>query len=70
MSRTWIHYNEPEVPSVMHAGVLLGLGLHGHLRVLTISDVYRYLTQVRTFSEILFCLFLESLVCINIFNLS
>ncbi|XP_078435286.1 E3 ubiquitin ligase [Wolffia australiana] len=44
MSRTWIQYNKPEEPSVIHAGVLLALGLHGHLRVLTISDVYRYLS--------------------------
>ncbi|CAA6654742.1 unnamed protein product [Spirodela intermedia] len=46
MSRTWIQYNKPEEPSAIHAGVLLALGLHGHLRVLTITDVYRYLSQM------------------------
>lgn len=51
MSRTWIQYNRPEEASVIHAGVLLALGLHGHLRVLTITDVYRYLSQVKTFTD-------------------
>ncbi|XP_072985105.1 anaphase-promoting complex subunit 1 isoform X1 [Typha latifolia] len=45
MSRTWIHYNKPEEPNFTHAGLLLALGLHEHLRVLTITDVYRYLSQ-------------------------
>ncbi|XP_058110276.1 anaphase-promoting complex subunit 1 isoform X2 [Magnolia sinica] len=45
MSRTWIAYNKPLDPTVTHAGLLLALGLHGHLRVLTIADVYRYLSQ-------------------------
>lgn len=46
MSRTWILYNKPEEPSVVHAGLLLALGLHGHLRVLTITDIYQYYSQV------------------------
>ncbi|XP_077233026.1 E3 ubiquitin ligase isoform X2 [Tasmannia lanceolata] len=45
MSRTWIGYNKPEEPNVTHAGLLLALGLHGHLRVLTVTDVYQYLSQ-------------------------
>ncbi|KAJ0979367.1 hypothetical protein J5N97_014841 [Dioscorea zingiberensis] len=45
MSRTWIQYNKPEEPNVTHAGLLLALGLHEHLRVLTITDVYKYLAQ-------------------------
>ncbi|XP_015079876.1 anaphase-promoting complex subunit 1 isoform X2 [Solanum pennellii] len=45
MSRTWILYNKPEEPSVVHAGLLLALGLHGHLRVLTITDIYQYYSQ-------------------------
>ncbi|KAK1284173.1 Anaphase-promoting complex subunit 1 [Acorus calamus] len=45
MSRTWISYNKPEEPNVTHAGLLLALGMHGHLRVLTITDVYQYLSQ-------------------------
>lgn len=46
MSRTWIQYNKPEEPSFTHAGILLALGLHGHLCSLAMTDVYRYLTQV------------------------
>ncbi|KAL2526600.1 Anaphase-promoting complex subunit 1 [Abeliophyllum distichum] len=45
MSRTWILYNKPEEPNVSHAGLLLALGLHGQLHVLTISDVYQYYSQ-------------------------
>ncbi|KAF9596426.1 hypothetical protein IFM89_011255 [Coptis chinensis] len=45
MSRTWITYNKPEEPNVTHAGLLLALGLHGHLRVLTVSDTYQYFSQ-------------------------
>ncbi|KAL9250913.1 Anaphase-promoting complex subunit 1-like protein [Drosera capensis] len=45
MSRTWILYNRSEESSPMHAGLLLALGLHGHLTVLTITDVYRYYQQ-------------------------
>ncbi|KAG0483614.1 hypothetical protein HPP92_011698, partial [Vanilla planifolia] len=45
MSRTWILYNKPQEPNFSHAGLLLALGLHEHLRVLMISDVYRYLSQ-------------------------
>ncbi|XP_047261143.1 anaphase-promoting complex subunit 1-like, partial [Capsicum annuum] len=46
MSRTWILYNKPEEPTVVHAGLLLSLGLHGQLRVLTITDIYQYYSQV------------------------
>uniref|UniRef100_A0A7N0U9Q1 Anaphase-promoting complex subunit 1 n=1 Tax=Kalanchoe fedtschenkoi TaxID=63787 RepID=A0A7N0U9Q1_KALFE len=45
MSRTWIIYNRPEDPNVVHAGLLFALGLHGHLRVLSITDIYQYLSQ-------------------------
>ncbi|XP_058181037.1 anaphase-promoting complex subunit 1 isoform X3 [Rhododendron vialii] len=45
LSRTWIIYNKPEEPNVIHAGLLLALGLHGHLRVLTITDIYQYYSQ-------------------------
>ncbi|KAF3681972.1 hypothetical protein FXO37_02596 [Capsicum annuum] len=45
MSRTWILYNKPEEPTVVHAGLLLSLGLHGQLRVLTITDIYQYYSQ-------------------------
>lgn len=46
MSRTWILYNKPVEPNFTHAGLLLALGLHENLCVLTITDVYRYLSQV------------------------
>ncbi|KAK7300517.1 hypothetical protein RJT34_11363 [Clitoria ternatea] len=45
MSRTWIIYNKPEEPNSIHAGLLLALGLHGYLRVLSIADIYQYFTQ-------------------------
>lgn len=51
MSRTWILYNKPDEPNVTHAGLLLALGLHGHLRVLTITDIFQY------YSQVLFCIF-------------
>ncbi|KAG9140780.1 hypothetical protein Leryth_006968 [Lithospermum erythrorhizon] len=41
-SRTWILYNRPVEPDAVHAGLLLALGLHGHLKVLSITDVYQY----------------------------
>lgn len=52
MSRTWIQYNKPEEPNVTHAGLLLALGLHEHLRVLLITDVYKYLAQVCPFTVV------------------
>lgn len=45
MSRTWIIYNKPEEPNSVHAGLLLALGLHGFLRVLSITDIYQYFYQ-------------------------
>lgn len=45
LSRTWIVYNKPEDPTYAHAGVLFGLGLTGHLKGLSDTDVYRYLRQ-------------------------
>ncbi|XP_071734398.1 anaphase-promoting complex subunit 1 [Rutidosis leptorrhynchoides] len=45
MSRTWIAYNKPKEPNVTHAGLLLALGLHGHLDVLNITDIYQYYSQ-------------------------
>ncbi|KAL2629518.1 hypothetical protein R1flu_014204 [Riccia fluitans] len=45
ISRTWIVYNKPDEPSYSHAGFLMALGLHKHLGVLGMADVYRYLSQ-------------------------
>jgi len=45
LSRSWIVYNKPEMPSYEHAGVLFGLGLTGQLSCLSMTDLYRYLSQ-------------------------
>ncbi len=46
ITRTWIMYNKPSsFPSHSYGGFLLGLGLHGHLTTLSMTDVYEYLTQ-------------------------
>ncbi|GJR84537.1 anaphase-promoting complex subunit 1 isoform X1 [Tanacetum coccineum] len=45
MSRSWIKYNKPEELNVTHAGLLFALGLYGHLDVLSITDIYEYLSQ-------------------------
>ncbi|CAM0955935.1 unnamed protein product [Alopecurus aequalis] len=45
MLRTWIQYNRPSEANFTHAGLLLSFGLHEHLRVLTMTDAYRYLSQ-------------------------
>ncbi|XP_048495602.1 anaphase-promoting complex subunit 1 isoform X2 [Beta vulgaris subsp. vulgaris] len=42
VSRTWIIYNRPDEPNAIHAGLLFALGLHGHLTVLTINDIFQY----------------------------
>ena len=47
VSRNWIVYNRTATAddSSFHAGVLLALGLQGHLRVLSVTDICDYLTQ-------------------------
>lgn len=45
MSKTWIVYNKPEEPNGVHAGLLLALGLNGLLRVLSLTQIFTYLTQ-------------------------
>lgn len=55
MSRTWIVYNKPGEPNSLHAGLLLALGLHGFLRVLRITDIYQYLSEVAYFHCSLSC---------------
>lgn len=45
ISRTWIIYNQPEESNAIHAGLLFALGLHGHLTVLTISDIFQYYSK-------------------------
>ena len=69
MSRTWIVYNKPEEPNAIHAGLLLALGLHGHLGVLTITDIYQYYSQVSI--PLVFDLFLfVFLFAIHFFSIS
>ena len=50
VTRNWIIYNKTASQSKpggdnAHAGFLLGMGLFGHLNVLTITDICDYLTQ-------------------------
>ncbi len=46
ITRTWITYNKPSsFPNHSYGGFLLGLGLHGHLASLSMTDIYEYLTQ-------------------------
>jgi hypothetical protein len=49
VTRNWIIYNKSTAVAagkeVAHAGVLLGLGLQGHLTILSAPDVSNYLTQ-------------------------
>ena len=44
ITRTWIVYNRPTTPTAAHGGLLMALGLHGHLSALAMTDIYEYLT--------------------------
>ena len=48
VTRNWIIYNRTATADSQsfHAGVLLALGLQGHLSVLSVTDICDYLTQV------------------------
>ena len=45
LGRQWIVYNRPRAQQHAHAGLLLGLGLQGHLLALANTDLYRYMSQ-------------------------
>ncbi|KAK9819157.1 hypothetical protein WJX81_007920 [Elliptochloris bilobata] len=45
LTRAWFVYNKPKGPSYTHGGMLMGLGLTGHLACLSSTDLYRYLSQ-------------------------
>jgi len=50
ITRTWIVYNRPAASAdgqaaYSHGGLLMALGLQGHLTALSMSDIYDYLTQ-------------------------
>ena len=42
LSRSWLMHQRPEAPSYAHAGLLMALGLTGHLRRLSWTDLYRW----------------------------
>ncbi|KAH7621150.1 putative Anaphase-promoting complex subunit 1 [Nannochloris sp. 'desiccata'] len=44
LTRTWVVYSKPGAPSYSYGGVLLGLGLAGHLGSLSGTDMFRYLS--------------------------
>ena len=44
LTRTWILYSRPAQASYSYGGMLLGLGLTGHLACLSPTDTYRYLS--------------------------
>ena len=46
LTRAWIVFNRPREPSHAHAGVLMALGLTGHLRKLTNTDLYLSLIHI------------------------
>eukprot|EP00520_Triparma_pacifica_P000379 CAMPEP_0118642732 /NCGR_PEP_ID=MMETSP0785-20121206/5991_1 /TAXON_ID=91992 /ORGANISM="Bolidomonas pacifica, Strain CCMP 1866" /LENGTH=1040 /DNA_ID=CAMNT_0006534301 /DNA_START=27 /DNA_END=3146 /DNA_ORIENTATION=- len=48
INRTWIVYNRPsggDTVNYSHGGLLMALGLRGHLGSLAMTDIYEYLTQ-------------------------
>lgn len=45
LTRSWIEYNRPKTETSSHAGLMLALGLQGHLRSLTTSDIFLYLSM-------------------------
>jgi hypothetical protein len=45
LADTWLPHSKPVVPNYAHAGVLLALGLTGHLDRLSWTDLYRWAGQ-------------------------
>lgn len=41
----WLPVSKPDSPNYLHAGVLLALGLNGHLHKLSWTDLYRHLSD-------------------------
>lgn len=50
LTRNWIVFHRPDSPSYTHAGLLMSLGLAGHLRKLSWTDLYRW--AVRRWSQV------------------
>ena len=44
VTRAWVVFNRPERPAPEHGGLLFALGLQQHLDILSMTDVYEYLT--------------------------
>jgi hypothetical protein len=49
LGRHWIMYSRPKTRRHAYAGVLMGLGLQGHLVALANTDIYRFMAQVPCF---------------------
>ncbi|KAH7138253.1 negative regulator of mitosis [Dendryphion nanum] len=49
---SWIMYNKPSELSNKHAGLLLGLGLNGHLRTIAKWLSFKYLTPKHTMTSV------------------
>eukprot|EP00775_Hariotina_reticulata_P010096 gene10096-10252_t len=45
LADAWLPHSKPAVPNYAHAGVLLALGLTGHLDRLSWAELYRYLSD-------------------------
>jgi len=45
LGRAWIAYSRPDLTPHAQAGMLLGLGLQGHLLTLASTDLYRYMSH-------------------------
>ncbi|CAM9144410.1 unnamed protein product, partial [Phaeothamnion confervicola] len=53
VSRTWILFNRPaRQRSSAHGGMLMALGLQGHLSALAMTDTYEYLTQGHDYTTV------------------
>jgi anaphase-promoting complex subunit 1 len=52
ITSTWIVYNKPEEFSDSHAGLLMGLGLQGHLSSLALTKVFDYLSAGHVITSI------------------
>ncbi|KAF2001094.1 hypothetical protein P154DRAFT_619711 [Amniculicola lignicola CBS 123094] len=49
---SWIMYNKPPEPKNRHAGLLLGLGLNGHLKTIAKWLSFKYLTPKHTMTSV------------------
>lgn len=52
ISGSWIVFNKPNELNAQHGGLLLGLGLNGHLRSLEEWNIYNYLGPKHTYTSV------------------